>query len=165
MKKCNFVIFVGLAVILLALFWVASKWIDPAKQSARPALAPPIIPEGFIPEPYPTPPSGRDLTASEAIERALYWDQYVVWDEPWSAKTFQDDSDRVTVELFPGEELGFSADIEGSSWIWIITIEGVANASNLMMHMPEEDLVKVVAYKISAQTGNLMGMHTERLEQ
>jgi hypothetical protein len=146
-------IVIGLLVVFLAV-----------RKATNPSLMPPVITEEMALTPYPTPPVGRELTAEEAIERALYWDRFVAWKKPWSQKTCQNEPERCTVELLPGEALGFSADIEGSARIWVVTIAGVANASYLMMHMPEDELVKVVAYLISAQTGELMGMHTEILE-
>ncbi|MCB9422120.1 MAG: hypothetical protein H6667_20125 [Ardenticatenaceae bacterium] len=146
-------ILIGLLVVFLVI-----------RKTTNSILRPAAITEEMALTPYPTLPVGRELTAEEAVERALYWDRFVAWEKPWSQKTCQNEPERCTVELLPGEAIGFSADIEGSARIWVVTITGVANASNLMMHMPEDELVKVVAYKISAQTGELMGMHTEIME-
>jgi hypothetical protein len=157
MKTRYTIVFWIIVISLLIVFLIVRK-------TTNSRLLPPAVTEEFALEPYPTPTTGRELTAAEAVERALYWDRVVAWEEPWSSKTCENEADRCTVELFYSEELGIAAEPEGSHRMWLITIRGVANASNLMMHMSEDELVKVVAYQISAQTGELTGMHTEILE-
>ena len=65
-------------------------------------------------KPYPTPPSGCELTADLAVERALYWDRFVAWEKPWTQTTCKNELERCTVELFYSEELGIAAKPEGS---------------------------------------------------
>jgi hypothetical protein len=177
MKKHR--LFITLAIILIAaitvLWSVSVGRADPSKQPGQPEmpeLPPPVPPDIGQPKPWPTtPPLARELTEEEALEKALAFDSLgVEWVEPWSLATLDKEPDRITVGLYNsraeaeksiGYDVEYSPDLEADAGrVWVVTIRGTANASNMMMHMAADTLVDEVTYFISARTGDILGMHT-----
>ncbi len=126
----------------------------------------------ITPKPWPTtPPLPQELTEEGALEQALYFDSMgVQWDIPWSTDTLNADPDRVAVELYSsrseadkaiGYDVEYAPDLEKDAGrVWVVSIKGVANASAMMPHMDDNELVGEVVYFVSARTGQLLGMHT-----
>lgn len=167
---------------VLAILWgVSSGRADPSKNPAQPEmpeLPPPIPPDCCGPEILmpTTPPLAHELTEQEALERVFELDsQGVDWVDPWSLATLEEDKNRITINLYNsrseaskavGLDMGFSPDVEADAGkVWVVSIKGTANASNLMMHMPEDELVDGVTYFVSARTGHIIGMHTPHFKE
>ncbi len=165
----------------LAILWgVSVGRVDPSKNPANPEmpeLPPPPPPDIGTPKPWPTtPPLARELTQQEALEKVHAFDSLgVEWVEPWLPTTLENDPERITIGLYNsraeanqaiGQDVWFSPDLEADAGrVWVVSIKGTANASLMMMHMPEDELVSGVTYFISARTGQILGMHTPHFEE
>ncbi len=171
MKWRRFVFPVALLVILILTLWGSSIGrADPGQQPDVPEI-PPLPPEGFDPEPFPTTPSlTKELTEREALEKAYYFDSLgVEWVEPWSPE-LDEEPGRITVTLYDsrseaakasGRDIWYDPELEADAGrVWVISIDGLANPSSLMSNVAEDEMVTRITYEISARTGELLAMRT-----
>ena len=169
MKWRRFVLFVVLLLVVAFALWGTSP--GNAQQPSVPEIPP--EPSNFDdPKPWPTTPAlERELNEREVLEKVFEFDsQGVEWEKPWSIDKLDEDPERITVSLYDnrveadksiGLDIEYSPDLVADAGkVWVITITGTANASKMMMHMPEDELVSGVTYFISARTGELIGMNT-----
>lgn len=135
-----------------------------------PPTAIPTPGPNYVPPPYPTTPAlDHEVTKSEAVDLALYFDRLAQWQEPWSLKTIEKDTERITVALHPsraaadkaiGYDIVYDPELEEEAGrVWAISVKGLVNLFLMMPGGPDEYTDSVV-YQISARTGNLVGVHT-----
>ncbi len=166
-----------LVAVLLALWESSVGKADPGVQSDIPELPVPPPLEGYDPVPRPTIPALKhELTEREALEKAFYFDSLgVEWEQSWSPDKLDEDPDRIAVRLYnsrseaakaSGRDIWYAPNLETSAGkVWVITIKGIANVSNMMPRMAEDELVSSVTYEFSARTGLLLAVRTNLLTE